>query len=158
MGSSFSATNLYGNHYHSIHPKLYIGDKYSIYEKFFSSQQKLLVINATNYVKFNNKLHSINIRVPVDDDLSDNAINIMFDNLDKITDIIDKHLKNGYVVLVHCVAGRQRSCAIVAGYLMKYHKLQQKEAIGFIKKKRPFAFFMNVNFKRSLIKFARILH
>lgn len=158
MGAKFSVTNLNGNHFHQIIPNLYIGDKYSIYEKFFSTQKKILVINATNDVTFNRKLKSINVRVPVDDDLTKFSNNILSNNLEKVTQIIKTHLDNGFVVLVHCVAGRQRSCAIVAAYLMKYQNLSITEAVEFIKRKRPYAFFLNVNFKYSLRKFSLLLH
>lgn len=153
MGSTFSATNLNGNHFHQIIPNLYIGDKYSIYEKFFANK-KILVINATNDLTFNRQLNSINVRVPVNDDLSQFSNNVLAKNLPKVIEIIKTHLDDEFTVLVHCVAGRQRSCAIVAAYLMKYGNKNKrtsiKEAIEFIKRRRPYAFFLNVNFEKSL--------
>ena len=163
MGGSFSATNLSGNHYHQIIPNLYIGDKYSIYEPFFVDK-KLLVVNATNDVNFNKKLKSVNVRIPVDDDLSSYSNRVLFKNLHKITEIIHKYLNNNFIVLVHCVAGRQRSCATVAAYLMKYgispeiRNMGMDSAIKHVKKKRPYAFFLNVNFKHSLKKFSDTLY
>ena len=156
MGNSFSATNLSGNHYHQIIPNLYIGDRYSIYEPFFANK-KLLVINATNDVGFNKKLKSVNKRIAVDDDLSSYSNQILYNHLHNITDTIKKYLDGNFIVLVHCVAGRQRSCSIVAGYLMKYHKMSMAKSIELIKHKRPYAFFLNINFKKSLVKFNKTL-
>jgi protein-tyrosine phosphatase len=46
--------------------------------------------------------------------------------------------------------GQQRSCAVVACYLIKYYNLTPQEAIDFIKLKRPIAFFGNVNFLQTI--------
>ena len=154
---SFLNSNPSTSHYDKIIPNLYIGDKYSIYEPFFSHQPKLLIINATKNVLYNKKLNADTIRIPVDDDLSEFSNIILRNNLNKITGIIDTYLKNEYIILVHCVAGRQRSCSIVAGYLMKFKNYHMKHAIEFIQSKRPYAFFINVNFERSLKKFSQTL-
>ena len=56
-------------------------------------------------------------------------------------------------VLVHCFAGMQRSCALVACYLIKYNNMTPDEAIDYIKLKRPIAFFGKVNFMETLLSF-----
>ena len=55
------------------------------------------------------------------------------------------------------MAGRQRSCAIVAAYLMRYHNYHIDDAIHYIKTKRPYAFFISVNFKHALLSFKQTL-
>lgn len=157
MGSSFSLTNLSNNHYHHIIDNIYIGDCYSIYEKFFTKKTKIVVINATRDVPFNKNLKAINHRIPVEDNLQYNEINNMYKMLPNVVKIIKKYKDKNYTILVHCVAGKQRSCAIVAAYLMKYNNLSYKESINFIKNKRPFAFFGNVNFKLALKTFYKHL-
>lgn len=160
MGASFSLSRNHfhkGNHFHKIINNLYIGDMYSIHDKFFYNKKKLLVINATTVVKFNKLLKSTNIRIPVNDDLTKYSNTVLFNNMDHLTDIIHKYLKNDYIVLVHCVAGRQRSCAIVAGYLMKYHKMSKNNAIELIKSMRPYAFWLNINFNNCLQKYQQTL-
>lgn len=158
MGSIFSrfSDNSNNNHFHQIIDNLYIGDMYSIQDKFFYNK-KLLVVNATPDVKFNRKLQSINVRLSLRDDLTKYSDNILFQNLDKMTDIIHTYLNKDYLVLVHCVAGRQRSCAIVAGYLMKYKKMSMIDSIDFIQHKRPFAFYFNINFIDCLKKYQQTL-
>lgn len=47
----------------------------------------------------------------------------------------------------------QRSCALCACYLIKYHKMKPIEAINYIKSKRPIAFFGNVNLLSTIEQF-----
>jgi protein-tyrosine phosphatase len=68
--------------------------------------------------------------------------------LDKIHDALQKSNK----VLVHCFAGSQRSCAVVACYLIKYYKMNVTQAIQYIKNKRPIAFYGDVNFIGAIEK------
>ena len=153
MGTTFSLTNTKGNHYHKIINNLYIGDCNSIYEPFFSNRNNLVVVNATRSIPFNKKLHTIaNIRIPVEDDMKRYSNKLLYHHFNQVTNKINYYLKNDYTVLVHCVAGRQRSCSIVAAYLMRYKNCNYHEAIEYIKKRRPFAFFLNVNFKYALHK------
>ena len=158
MGSGFSITNLNGNHYHEIIPNLYVGDQFSIYEKFFEQQRKIVIINATPNVKFNRKIKSVNYRIPVEDDLRHKSNMELYFVLSELVGTINRYLDKNYVILVHCVAGRQRSCAIIAAYLMKYKNMTLDKAIYEIKRKRPHAFFGGVNFKTALIKFNKNLY
>ena len=54
-------------------------------------------------------------------------------------------------VLVHCYAGMQRSCAVVACYLVKYHGMTPENAILLIRQRRPVAFYYQVNFLRTIM-------
>lgn len=158
MGNKHSITNLNGNHYHHIIDNIYIGDMESINERFFKKQKKLFIVNATRHVDFNTKLMSIDYRVSVDDDLHPESIYKMYKKLPEVTELIEYYNKKGYKILVHCVAGRQRSCAIVAAYLMRYKYYSIGDAVYFIKSKRPFAFFGNVNFKNALFNFSKLIY
>jgi protein-tyrosine phosphatase len=53
-------------------------------------------------------------------------------------------------VLVHCHAGMQRSCAIVACYLVKYYDMTSYESISFIRAKRHIAFLYSINFLETI--------
>ena len=68
--------------------------------------------------------------------------------LDKFHNALQKYNK----VLVHCFAGSQRSCAVVACYLIKYYKMNVTQAIQYIKNKRPIAFYGDVNFIGAIEK------
>ena len=125
---------------------LYLGNKKAIYsnEILYS-----LVVNVTSDVPFDNICKN-NIRISIQDDpLEYNKLyNLIEEN--KILEQIHKHLINIENVLIHCHMGMQRSCAVVACYLIKYHNLEINEAIEFIKSKRSIAIFGNVNFIETL--------
>ena len=63
---------------------------------------------------------------------------------------MDYYIRNKRSVLVHCSMGIQRSCALVACYLVKYNGWTPTEAINYIKSKRPIAFFGNINFLETI--------
>jgi len=50
---------------------------------------------------------------------------------------IDKALRGGKNILVHCQQGVSRSAAIVIAYLIKYHGMSYDSAHAFVKRKRP---------------------
>lgn len=66
---------------------------------------------------------------------------------------VSDHLDAGRVVLVHCVAGQQRSPSVVAAYLIEHFCLSIDEAVQFVRMRRPSAFFESVNFRPSLEAF-----
>ena len=110
------------------------------------------VVNCTKDVQFiNNEL--TNIRVPVDDNLDPQEIENMYKLMNRAVDLIHISLMSGETVLVHCHAGRQRSAAIIAAYLMKYGGINPVDAIRHIRSKRSIAFYPQVNFKNALIKY-----
>ena len=74
----------------------------------------------------------------------------------KILEKIHNNVLHKQPVLVHCSAGQQRSCAVVACYLMKYHEMNPSQAVEYIRSKRPVAFFWTVNFSKTLEDFYRV--
>lgn len=68
---------------------------------------------------------------------------------------IHQAVLNKKPVLIHCFAGAQRSCAVMACYLMKYHGMTPETAIATIRNQRMVAFFGGVNFKDALNAFYR---
>ena len=67
---------------------------------------------------------------------------------DKINEVASKK----GTCLVHCVAGVSRSASMVLAYLMKYHRMNLKDAHSFVKSKRPFVSFNFVDFKKLFEK------
>jgi rhodanese-related sulfurtransferase len=47
------------------------------------------------------------IRLPVNDDLSEKSLNIMYTHFDSVIQYIDNLLKRNKIVIVHCQAGQQ---------------------------------------------------
>jgi protein-tyrosine phosphatase len=64
----------------------------------------------------------------------------------------------GKTILVHCMAGMQRSAASVAFFLIALLKLRALDAMKMIKEKRRVAFYPRANFGRSIDYFDRRFH
>jgi len=114
-----------------------------------------MIVNCTYDIDFPSNYKGQCIRIPISDtDLqSDSMILLAILDNAQVLEKIHSFIKNKRPVLVHCLMGMQRSCAVVACYLIKYHNMKPDEAIGYIKLKRPVAFLYNVNFLFAIEKF-----
>jgi len=142
----FLSYTMYFNAYDKIGENLYLGNKDAIKtENFFT-----LIVNCTKTdVEFPPNCTNC-IRIPVDDtpDESEHLLQLL-----DSTQVLQKIHENTGPVLVHCHAGRQRSCAVVACYLIKYYNMTPIEVVEYIKSKRPEAFFGSVNFANTINQF-----
>jgi len=59
------------------------------------------------------------------------------DKLDVGTEFIDRHIRAGDSVLVHCAKGRGRSATLLAAYLMRYRGYSYEEAQALMSERRP---------------------
>ena len=83
------------------------------------------------------------------DDGENDDISVYFD---EVSDKIEENAQNGCKTLVHCMAGASRSTSLVLAYLMKYEKINLKNAFISVKKRRETA-RPNVGFWEQLIKY-----
>ncbi|KAK7045823.1 hypothetical protein VNI00_007233 [Paramarasmius palmivorus] len=60
----------------------------------------------------------------------------LIDRFEETCAIIDRALKSGESVLIHCQQGISRSTAILIAYLIRYHHQSYDSALAMIKKKR----------------------
>jgi protein-tyrosine phosphatase len=135
------------NVYDEIIEHLFIGSAASLND----SDNFDLIVNCTPdiFIKDPNKT----IRIPVKDN-QDECNKLL--QLLKDTDVLEKiktTINNKQRVLVHCYAGQQRSCALVACYLMKYNKMNPYTAVNHIKMKRRISFFGEINFISAIVNF-----
>lgn len=145
-------------HAHEILDNLWLGDIHSSQDDSFHKYYKInAVFNCSKDLPFLNNLDQKHYRVPVHDNLQEKEIvhlgNISFQTIASL----DKELKKGKCVLVHCYAGAQRSAAVVTMYLIYKYKMKPGEAIKTVKKMRPQAFPRSINFKRAIDFFYKSL-
>ena len=142
--------------YNQIIPGLWVGNDYASRDYIFLQQQRIgAVLNCTPDI--NNELAKPQVgsleymRINVNDNGQDTAK--MINYLPHAVSFIYKNLvldqKN---VFVHCHAGIQRSCIIIAAYLCKTENLSPEVAIKRVLERRPVAFGngSRINFKQAL--------
>lgn len=121
--------------YSEICDFLYVGSANAItYANKFD-----LIINCTPDIR-EPKQYKQFIRLPIRDDPDDieNAFSII--NETGILAVINTAIGNREQVLVHCYAGEQRSCAIVACYLIRYQGMKSFEAVAYLQHRHEYAF------------------
>ena len=109
-----------------------------------------IIINCTKHIAFPNIPNKIYIRIPINDDPYENANLLHFIKELNVLKTIHEGRLYGKNILVHCHAGMQRSCAVVALYFMKYFGLKPERAIHAIRTKRIIAFYPEPTFKKAL--------
>ena len=136
-----------------ILPNLWLGNILaSRSSKFIMGNNVSVIVNCSKDIPFCTN-HTKNYRIAVDDNLKKKEVDIFYTYLDKIIPIIHTHLLNNDVILVHCYAGKQRSAAIIASYLIRYSKMSLKQSVESIKSKRFIAFTPEINFLDALISY-----
>jgi len=106
------------------------------------------IVNCTHEIAFPKYCQNC-IRLPIDDDPENSSALL---TLIHETNVLE-HIHNcPGDVLVHCYAGIQRSCAVVACYLIRYHNMTPDDAIKYIQTKREVAFMDEVRFLSAIRK------
>lgn len=111
---------------------------------------RAFVVNCTKNFPMINEYGT---RIPVDDDMSDDAIFGMLAALPSVTKSIEQILTAKGTVVVHCRSGQQRSACVVCAYLMKFHGYTLDDAIELVKSKKNDALRPRVNFMQTLLLF-----
>jgi protein-tyrosine phosphatase len=117
------------------------------------------VFNCTKDLPFSPVIPSQGrYRVAVHDNLEEEEIANMERWSKEITYKLLREYKSGNRILVHCMAGMQRSAAVVAMALIAYLKIHALDAYQYIKERRPVAFHPRANFGRAIDYFDRVFH
>ena len=100
----------------------------------------------------NNSFYIQYFRIPVDDQMSTSEIQAFILHLNEILPKVIELYKQGKPILVHCLAGNQRSPAFVVAFLMKFQGLSMKDAIKKVLQKKPNVFFFgsDIHFLEAL--------
>lgn len=143
---------------HEILPQLWLGNaRASMDENFIQQKQIQVVFNCTKNLPFSPMI-PVKYRVPVDDNLQEEEIRNMELWSSEIAYKIMAEYKKGHPILVHCMAGMQRSAASVAFFLILYQGMHAQDAMRMIKEKRNIAFHPSANFGRSIQYFDQRFH
>jgi protein-tyrosine phosphatase len=141
-----------------IIPRLFLGNvKASMNENFIRNKNIQVVFNCTKNLEFSPNI-AIKYRIPVDDDLTEDEIRNMELWSNEIAFKIMSEYIDGKTILVHCMAGMQRSACAVAFFLIAFMRLRALDAMKMIKEKRPIAFHPRANFGRAIDYFDRKFH
>lgn len=138
-----------------IAPRLYLAS-YTGAKELVKRFPAICAVNCTNDLPRVCSADSC-IRLGVDDDMSAESQRTMILAFEPVTGQINTWLSDGKTVVVHCLAGQQRSPAVAAAYLLKYADLSLEEAVRHIRAKRPDAFFWQINFRDALERWAQLI-
>lgn len=135
---------------------IYIGNHRSASSRsFLATTGTAGVVNCTanipNHFAFDESLQYL--RVPVHDNLANRDVNKLLTYFPVACEFIHKvRVIEGKPVLVHCQAGKQRSAAVVAAFLIKHHGYKPYDAVQFLLRKKPNVFHngRSVNFAVAL--------
>lgn len=141
-----------------ILPGLWLGNRQaSVDEEFLKANRIQVVFNCTKDLPFS-PIIPHQYRVPVHDNLEEEEIH----NMERWSKEIIYHLmreyKSGKAILVHCMAGVQRSAAVVAMALIAFLNIHALDAYQYIKERRSIAFHPRANFGRAIDYFDRMYH
>lgn len=143
---------------HEIIPRIWLGNvKSSIDENFITQNQINVVFNCTKNLPFS-PIIAVKYRVPVDDNLEEEEIRNMELWSSEIAFKIMAEYNQGKNILIHCMAGMQRSAAAVAFLLIALERRHMIDVMRFIKMKRSIAFHPRANFERAIDYFDRKFH
>jgi len=133
--------------YNKIADFLYLGniDSLKDQDKFY------LIVNCTKHIPPATKCKEV-IVIPVNDHSSECNNMIRFMKEARVLERIHQCRANSQPVLIHCHAGIQRSAAVLACYLIHYYKMSVKDAMKYIQKRRPIAFYPEANFMKVMEK------
>jgi len=96
-------------------------------------QMKVYIIDVTDYGS--NPYANCNVPIFNMEDPEVSVETADIHQLDKIADLIEMKLIEGYKVLVHCGAGMERSPTAIIYYLYKYQNMTIDQAYGFVREK-----------------------
>ena len=124
-----------------IIPNLWLGCRNSPLERENLRKNNIkLIINCSKDLDYPVDSNIQTIRLPINDANTEESNQILNDNIDTITYIMDTYLNNNIGVLVHCFAGMQRSATVVICYLIKYKHFTLDKAKQLMKSKRSIVF------------------
>ncbi len=146
-----NSLSLIPNH-NRIIDHIYLGNLNSAHnEEFLKNENIGAILNCTVAEEFHPYfLNKPRFRLNVEDSRDRENIEKFRDLLPKSVQFIEEQIDNNRIVYIHCYWGLMRSATVVAAYLIKNYHYTPKEAISFIKQKRPQALSSLYNYNDLL--------
>jgi hypothetical protein len=150
---------------HEIIPGLWVGNQAAAADADLARNWTLVINCTRNLPNYHAGLryHRVPVHDPGSADTQDSEgrreVQRLRRLLPTVAGLIHRELCGGGRVLVHCHAGKQRSCAVVVYYLMRYRTPEDwpdwwryEGAVGLLIRRRPVAFYggESINFCRAL--------
>jgi hypothetical protein len=146
------------NNADEIIPGLWLGNAHASMDETFLKNAKIVVVfNCTKDLPFHPSIRR-RYRVPVHDNLEKEEIRNMELWSYEIVLKMYHEYREGNHILVHCMAGMQRSPAAIAMFLIATQRMMSEQAKAFIRQKRPIAFYPSANFGESIEGFEESLN
>lgn len=138
---------------HEIIPGIWLGNRNAALNRKWHKEKNITVVfNASKDIPFSPEIKT-QYRIPIDDNLQPEEIrNLTLWSHETVYKVLKEH-NSGKVVLIHCMAGMQRSAAITAMLLIAKRGYTAEQAITFVQGIRPIAFRPSANFRDSIISF-----
>jgi len=163
--------------YHEVIPNLFIGSvEASTDFNFIQKHNISIIVNCSKDIEnkfslnllkpiesapqivqdwlYDNSFYIKYYRIPVDDNGKKEEIDNFYKLVKELLPFIALEYSKGKHILVHCLAGNQRSAAFICAFLIYSKKFTLDEAIQYLLEKKPNVFFFGsqINFKDALIK------
>jgi protein-tyrosine phosphatase len=163
--------------YNEILPNLFLGSVEASKDNDFIFNKKIsIIVNCSKDLKnefqlnllkpieeapleiqewlYDNSYYIKYYRIPVDDNGKDIEIQNFYKYTMEILHLIISEYKKGKKILVHCLAGNQRSAAVICAFLMYYKNISMEESVKYLLEKKPNVFFFGqtINFRSALEK------
>jgi predicted protein tyrosine phosphatase len=136
-----------------IVPRLWLGDRIAAADTAWLAENKIdAVFNCTKDLPFAES-PCRKYRLPVHDNLQEDEIDSMRDRGAEMVYNVLREYKAGSTILIHCAAGRQRSAALTAMFLIVTSAKPADYVMRYIKMQRPVAFSPAANFDRAIREF-----
>ena len=163
--------------YNEILPNLFLGSiEASQDNEFIQTKNISVIVNCSKDIKdtfslnllkpieeapkdvqewlYNNSYYIKYYRIPVDDNGKESEIENFYKYTSLTLRLIYDEYKKGKNILVHCLAGNQRSASFVCAFLMLYKNITLEDSVSYLLQKKPNVFFFGkmINFKSALEK------
>jgi protein-tyrosine phosphatase len=126
-------------------------------ENFLQKNNITVVFNCTKDIPFS-PVVPMQYRVPIDDNLEEEEINNLLKWSPEAVFKLMREYNSGKNILIHCMAGMQRSAAVCHMFLMTLWRQKKEPIYAFMREKRPIVYRPSMNFQKSVEWYETWLH